>query len=305
MTQMNKPFSDFARLGVVHFMAFPETMKGHDPLPSLERIAADSHIDVIEITSMPQNVRRQANTLLKSAGLAIVFAAQPVILAENLNLNAPDHSALQRAVDRLKALIDEAAEFSAEGFALMSGPDPGSEHRPEAIAVLAKSLSALCRHAEVCHLPLFLETFDRVPFGKNCLIGPTAEAVPLARQLRTQHPAFGLMMDLSHLPLLGERPEQCLTTARELLAHVHIGNCAMRDPQHPAYGDNHPRFGCPGTEVGAAELANFLRQLLQIDYLNEQRRPIVSFEVKPMPGETSTAVLAGAKRTLAHAWRMV
>jgi len=154
-------------------------------------------------------------------------------------------------------------------------------------------------------MPVVLETFDRVPFGKNCLAGPTAEAVTLAQHLREKHPSFGLMIDLSHLPLLGETPQASLTAAKDVLVHVHIGNCVLRDPAHPAYGDNHPRFGCEGGENGASELAEFLRTLLDIGYLDPAHRRGVSFEVKPMPGESSSVVIANAKRTLAAAWRMV
>lgn len=41
----------------------------------------------------------------------------------------------------------------------------------------------------------------------------------------------------------------------------------------------------------------FLRELFIIDYLGEGKRPIVAFEVKPLPGESSEMVIVGAKRT--------
>ena len=53
------------------------------------------------------------------------------------------------------------------------------------------------------------------------------------------------------------------------------------------------------------ELAAYLRLLLKIGFLNEESRPIVSFEVKPFEGEDPDVVLAGAKRTLDLAWELV
>ena len=150
-----------------------------------------------------------------------------------------------------------------------------------------------------------LETFDQVSYGKNCLIGPTADAVEVSEAVRAEYPDFGFMLDLSHLPLIGESSEAAIKTAGDHLVHVHIGNCAMDDPEHPAYGDNHPRFGAPGTRNDVPELADFIRILLDTGYLTRERTPVVSFEVKPMREESSAAVVAGCKRALMEAWRIV
>ena len=53
------------------------------------------------------------------------------------------------------------------------------------------------------------------------------------------------------------------------------------------------------------ELAAFLRELRGSGFLSLERRPIVSFEVKPMAGESSEALLAGSLRTLDQAWALV
>jgi hypothetical protein len=76
----------------------------------------------------------------------------------------------------------------------------------------------------------------------------------------------------------------------------------MHDAGHEAYGDNHPRFGIPGGENDVDELADYLRELLQAGFLSTTRRPILSFEVKPLAGESVEALIAGSKRTLAAAW---
>ena len=51
----------------------------------------------------------------------------------------------------------------------------------------------------------------------------------------------------------------------------------IRSPQCPAYGDEHPRFGFPNSENDVKELADYLRLLMEIGFISEKNRPIVSF----------------------------
>jgi sugar phosphate isomerase/epimerase len=69
---------------------------------------------------------------------------------------------------------------------------------------------------------------------KRALIGPAESALAIARAVRRDCPNFGLMVDLSHIPLLGESPKEALVPVREHLMHIHIGNAAFRDRSHPA-----------------------------------------------------------------------
>ena len=43
------------------------------------------------------------------------------------------------------------------------------------------------------------------------------------------------------------------------------------------------------------QLVEYLKALVEIGYLGKGRRPVVAFEVKPLPGETSGAAIASAK----------
>lgn len=115
---------------------------------------------------------------------------------------------------------------------------------------------------------------------------------------------FGLLVDLSHLPLLGETASEALLPVQPYLSHVHIGNCYMKHLEDPAWGDIHTRFGYPGSENGEEQIVDFLRGLFEVGYLKKGsgERPIVSFEVKPTPGENPELVIAGAKRALNAAW---
>lgn len=299
---MNEPLTDYMRVGFVHFMLFPECMGGDGPiLQTVGELAKDEDLDVVEVTVMNDaGVRRDVRDLAKDTNTTLCFGAQPILLGGKLDLNHPDKGERQKAVDAVIAGLDQAAELGAVSAAVLSGPV--SEDEADARARLIESLIELGAAASERGLHLALETFDQVPFGKNCLIGPTHDAVAVSYEVRKTHPSFGLMLDLSHLPLLGESSASAIETAGEHLVHAHIGNCAMDDPNHPAYGDNHPPFGAEGTRNDVPELTEYLRALLASGYLSKDHPRIVSFEVKPMPGDFAELVAADSKHKLFEAW---
>jgi sugar phosphate isomerase/epimerase len=304
---MNVSWKKYMKVGLVHFMAFPQTLKGEGPvLDTLEKVLSDDFFDVVEITTIKDpEVRQQAKRMLESSRITVAFGSQPVQLVNKLNINSFDAGERGLAVDRCKACLDEAVEMGAVGIAFLSGPDPGPERRNEAKELFVNSMSQLCAHAaKLGSIKVVVETFDQ-DIDKKALVGPNAEAAVLSARLREEHPNFGLMLDLSHLPLQHESIEHALTAAKDHLVHAHMGNCVMRDKNHPAYGDQHPRFGVPGGENDVPQVVEYTRTLIKIGYLQEGKPRILSFEVKPMAGESSEIVVANAKRTLREAWELV
>ena len=304
---MTEPIQNYARIGIVHFMAYKPCIGGEGPiLETLEKIALDPYFQVVEVTQMQDPaVRAQARALLTSAHMDIAFGAQPILLLNQLNVNAADEAHRKQAIEAIKGGIDQAEELGAPGCALLSGADPGPEARKQGVDLLVDSLNQLCEYAGDKGMSIVLETFDRLSYGKNCLVGPNALAVEVSSRVRSEYPNFGLMLDLSHFPLQGESSAYALSIARDHIVHMHIGNCVMSNPDHPAYGDNHPRFGCEDGENDVPEAVDFLRELLNIGYLDPDKRPILSFEVSPLEGESPEIVIANAKRVLDTAWAQV
>lgn len=307
---MNESLYKYMDVGLIHFMAYPQTIKGEGPiLETLAEIANDEYFTLVEVTWMKDpEVRQKAKEMLAQAGMAVAFGAQPALLTQKLNLNAEDDAERKKAVDQIIACVDEAYFHNARGVAFLAGKDPGAAGRDKAKGLLMASVKQICKYAaSKGTMPVLMETFDRLDFGKNAVLGPTQESVDFAAEVAKECPNFGLMLDLSHLPLLGETSKQMLTAGKPYLKHIHIGNCVMKDASHPAYGDEHPRFGIPGGENGVDELAEFLRVLLDIGYLDGKTPRPVSFEVKPIAafGETTAAVVAGSKRTLNQAWAKI
>jgi len=299
---------DFAKIGIVHCMLYKEAIGGKaDVMPSLERLASDPDLDAIEVTWIfDKAMRAEAATLLRESGKTVAFAAQPVLLTQNLDLNHPDPWKRRDAVDAVKRVVEQAYELGAVGLAVLSGRDPGEAGREAAKEHLVESLGQIAGELRLQgDMPLVLETFDRKPFGKSCLIGPSAEAVEISERMRERFADFGLMLDLSHLPLLEETPKQAVGAMRGHLVHAHMGNCIIRNPQHPLYGDAHPPFGDPDGENGVEELAEYLEALLENAYLDRENRRILSFEVSPYADWTPESLLEQSKEILEKAWALV
>lgn len=300
---MDEPLVKYLRMGIVHFMAFPELAAGQGPWEETVRhIALDPFFTAIEITHIDdQRTRERVKKMIDLAGLSVGFGAHPIILGQKLNLNSLDEAERLRALDSLKPLIDEAVFMGAESFVLLSGRDPGEEKRDRAVEALARSLSELCDYSAGKGGPMVVaETFD-CAVDKCCLLGPTSLALKLAQRLKQTHDNFGLLADLSHIPLLKETLEEALVPVKNYLAGAHIGN-AVIDPSCAGFGDNHPIFGSPGSANTVKDVARFLKMLLQIGFMTGEKRPLVSFEIKPMEGQDPLIIIANAKRVMTQAW---
>lgn len=305
---MNKHWSQFLTLSIVHFMAYPETMAGDGPIvETVARVAEDEFFTGIEIGQIndPQ-VRREVRSILEAARLPGAFGGQSALLTRKLDLNSFDSDMRARAIGRLKECIDQACELGFRRLATLSGRDPGPARRDEAKRLLADSIMQLCEYGRARDVGITLETFDRV-VDKCALIGPADEAAEFAAGIRAAYPNFGLMYDLSHQPLLEEPMLPALYAVKDVLVHAHVGNCVVH-PGQPGYGDLHPRFGYPGGENDVEQLTEYLRGLFAVGYLSHEpngERPWVGIEVKPQAGETSALLLAGTKRVWREAWARV
>jgi sugar phosphate isomerase/epimerase len=299
-------WNTYCGLSLVHFLAFPECQTGDGPiLETIEKVLLDDFFSGIEITRINDATARAAVArLVEQTHSWVDFGAQPIILGQKLNLNSPDPAERKKAVGALLPYIEQASELGARRFVLLSGPDPGAAYRRDAVDLLTASLRELCEFARPFQISVVLETFDR-EIDKRALIGPAVEAAQLAKEMRKDFGDFGLLYDMGHMVLLDERPSDALELLKEYTVHVHVGNC-VKVPGRASYGDSHPRFGFPGSENDIAELVEFQSALFQTGYLIEKPEPgnkrMVGFEVKPQPGESSSAILANIKRSWRDSW---
>ena len=293
------------KLGIVHFKAYPGIERGEGPIvETLAKIAADDFWTAVEVGWMRDyRVLNEARRLLDESHLLVAYATQPKVLTMKLNLNSFDLKERQSAVDSVKSCVDEAYDLGAHWVRLIAGKDPGEVNREEAKKLLIDSIAQIIDYAKGEGEMVFtLKIFDRDIDKKN-LIGHFKDALDVAKALRPSHPNFGLLADLSHFPLLGEKPEKSIPLIKDYLEAVHLGNCVCADKRHPAYGDIQPRFGLPGGEIDTPEVIHYFRVLRENGFFNRPEPPVVSVEVRPvMAGESSEVVIANAKRVIREAW---
>jgi sugar phosphate isomerase/epimerase len=293
-------------VGIVHFMAFPQTMGGSGPIAeTVNRIAEDPYFGAVEVGPILESgTRREVRDILKKNNMVVGFGGQPLVLANKLDPNSLDESTRKAAIDKIKEGVDMAADVGASRAATLSGPHPGAEKRAAATDALVDSLDQIVGYAKSKGIGSYaLETFD-FAIDKKSLIGPHLEAAELSKRVRKKHPEFGLMIDLSHLPLQYETPSLAFNAAGSELIHAHIGNAVMV-PGSKLYGDLHPHFGCEGGLNDVPELVAFLLKLKEIGYIGPGKKNVVAFEVRPHgvhAKDDSEGVIANAKATLDKAW---
>ena len=159
---MKEHISDYMRIGLVHFMAYPDTIKGEGPvLQTINEIAKDDYFEIIEHTWIKdEKVREDARNIIKSAGLTNTFGGQPLLLTTNLNINDLDDGERQKAVCLLKEGIDEAYYMEASGFAYLSGKY-ANESIDKSYEALKKSTEELCEYAaKKGKMKIVLEVFE-------------------------------------------------------------------------------------------------------------------------------------------------
>jgi sugar phosphate isomerase/epimerase len=304
---MQESIQEYCKIGIVSFMLWKDTMKGEGDYNNIQKIIDDPFFDAIEMTWIKDaEIRKRISEQIEQSGKTVGFGAQPVLLGNKLDMNHLNENERQKAVESLIHVIPHAYDLKAEGFAVLSGKTVPKDKRQQALDQLVKSLKEVAAALkEKGNIPLILETFDSVPYGKNALVGPSEDAVRIAQQMRTDYPDFGLMLDLSHLPLLKETPEHAVSTVKNYLIHAHMGNCIMEKPHHPMNGDEHPPFEDPDGENGIDELAAYLKELLKAGYLNKKTRPVLSFEVCVYNDWDQTGLIKQSKDILNQAWAKV
>lgn len=302
---MQTPWEAYLTLSMVHGMAFPACANGEGPfIETITRLAADDFFGAIEVAWIKDPaVRRRVRAIAEQSRLKLGYAAQPTLLGARLSLNDLDDAGRARAVAAIEGAIDEAVELGCARVAFLAGPDPGDAQRERALDLLADSLFQLCAYGDERGIGLTLETFDRT-VDKKSLIGPSDLAAQFAARIRARYPSFGLLYDLSHMPLLFENVASSLYVLKDHLMHIHVGNGVVQAGA-PGYGDLHPRFGFPNSANDVPELTAFLKGLFDIGYLKEGaagNKPWVGFEVKPFGAEDPDLILANTRRAWRQAW---
>ncbi len=295
----------YMKVGIIFHVIYNNIMEEEENLiKKLTKIATDDYFDSIEIPEIKnESMLKKIKDICEISKLDIFYGAQSILLKENLNLNDLDSEKRELAISRMKEAIDEAYKVGAKGFFFLAG-HYSNETKDKQLSYLIESTKEICRYAkDRGDMSILCEIFD-YDIDKKSLIGPTKLAKKYAEEVRKEFDNFGLLVDCSHIPMLYESFEEAILPIKDYIKHAHMGNTVIQEFEI-GYGDNHPRFGFPNSKNDIEELAKYLQVLKDIGYLNEENLHTVSFEVKPIVGEDSELVIANAKRTLNHAWRLI
>jgi len=287
-------------------MAYPECTTSEEAyLTSLKKILVDPFFQVVELGSLPfPMIEDTVTSMVKVAHCDMTYSGHSLLFSQKLNINSLDEEERQKAVLILKRGIDQAYSWGCEIFQFLSRQY--EEGKQEAyLQQLIISTKELCSYAkQKGDMTVCLEVFDHA-IDKKSLLGPAPLVRRYAQEVCKEHDNFGIMEDCSHIPMIGESIDEAIDPVKAYIRHVHVGNTFISDPNHPSYGDYHPRFGYPGSENDTLYLSAFLQKMKDIGYLEEGGENILSFEVKPQGDEDSDLVVANAKRTLSDAWKRV
>ena len=308
---MDRSRRRYMDLGVVQYVSFPQVIAGTGPVvETIERVLADAFFSAIEITWIKdEQVKRQIADLLSYSGMRVVFAGGPPYAMQRIYLSALDEGERRESLDRAKRLVDDAYLLGAELHLITAGPDVAPQDRGRARGYLTESIVALSEYARSLAsdraVALSLEPTDR-DVHRNGLLGPTAEAVEVLKEVREAGGEVWLTLDQSHLAQLGEVAEDSIALAQRFHVHMHLANCLLTDRASPIYGDEHPRFGVAGGEHDIPDVTALFETLWRQGFFEKPipygERAIVSVEVKPQQHEDPEIVLANPKRVVQSAW---
>jgi sugar phosphate isomerase/epimerase len=307
---MKYPWTKFFHLGLVVPAFFPEVReRKRSALEITRRLAADPFFQALEVLGVedPQ-VQEELARILRPSGKSLVFSGGAYCRRTQSNLHDLDPAKWERAVANVKKIIEEAIRYGCRILYVMGFEAPPAEDREKARQRFARALEVLSDYAgeKSPSAPLTLSV-ENFPIAKEdpFLIGPTLEVVRMLKDLRRRRPRLGLTFDTSHILQLKEDLASTFSQAQEVVAHVHLSNCLIKDRASPFYGDKHPPYGLPGSEIGIPELAGFFRTLKAEGTFSRvfpTGKPVLSLEVITPPGRTSEETLGEAKEAFQKTW---
>jgi len=281
-----KKIIDFPwRIGIVAFMAYPNLLKAQEVEKTLQELIEDPFFDLIELNFLEND---DLNKIIGGGEKEFSLALQPFTNSPAGNISSLDENTRTKAVGEIKRMMTSYFKKGVKTVALSSGGSMPDNRREEAFSKLEKSLLEICEHAERNNAYVLLETFDTI-YDKKLLIGSLEDAEKIVLKIRREFKNIGILWDLSHGPLLGEKPKK-LIRFKNVLAHIHIG-CAKNTNE--GLKDWHPSFYRSGAINGVEDLVELLSVLEEIEY-----RGAVSFEVKPEEDQTSREVIDVSKGVL-------
>jgi len=295
-------YKAYIKLGLNHHLLYRDACRepgGHER--TLMQVLQDDRWEVLDIwIPKSSGVQRREIEALRQSGKEIYYnigTRQGLAPAHPASL---DPAKRRYSLDFYKDELDRALAVGAKKVITNSGPD-FPETRQACIEALVEFYCEICAYVPA-DLLIMIEPTDR-EIDKKKLMGPSRECVELCRRVhQAGHKNFASMVDMGHLPLMGETIRQAMYESRGFIGHIHLGNCILKNRRHPLFGDKHVPWGLPESEYDVDELAELLRVGLEIGYFRQEGRGSASFEMRPYPDKSPEETLEIAFDKFEQAW---
>ncbi|HEX2949226.1 MAG TPA: sugar phosphate isomerase/epimerase [Armatimonadota bacterium] len=303
---MHDSITNYARLGLVHHMLYPDCAEHpEEHVATLTTLAARSDIETFDCCLPYDPIARGVlEPVLRNCGKTDITFATHFFPLRWLSFCDLSPTAQAQAKMIVKDMVTCAAAIGATGFIFASGGPTPAQATPAHHAAFAAFCRWFCGELKPYGITAMLEPFD-MTIDKCFLYGPTSACMELIDSLSPGIDNLAIELDMAHLPLMGENFADAIKTVAPRLARVHLGNCVRCDTSHPRYGDTHPPMGFPGGEIDVPELTAILRQLLDVGFLDTRHRGSLILEMTPWPGKCVEDTITDAWARLATAWKKV
>jgi len=269
-------------LGINHMFLYPESMTDGDVhTRTLQELSENPDVEALDCWVWGSHAGEEL-AALKGCGKVINYNIGDRMGDTPIFPATEDPKERAYAMDILRRETDFALECGAKKIIFGSGRDVPHD-RTQARKRFEEFVLTWSEY-----LPddvwLMLEPVDW-DIDKRALYGDLPGTCETVRNIRRAgFERLGILLDMGHIPIMYETLESASVMTSELLGHIHLGNCVLRNPANPLYGDRHPCWGAEDGEYDEKDGERFLQILRDIGYLSRGGAQTISFEMRPLTG---------------------
>ena len=284
---MNK--LDNVILGINHMFLYPESMTNGDVhTASLRELSANPTMDALDCWVWASHAKEEIE-ILRNSGKQINYNIGDRVGDVPIFPATKDAGERAYAMDILRRETDFALESGAKKIIFGSGKDV-PEDRSEAQKRFTEFVMDWMRYIPK-DVVLTLEPTDR-DIDKYFLYGDLKETCECVQTIRQAGFAnLGILLDMGHIPIMYETLESAVDKSAKYLEHIHLGNCVIKNPSSPLYGDKHPCWGAEDGEYDEVDGARLVTLLKHAGYLSRGAEQTISFEMRPLTGMNAEQTL--------------
>jgi sugar phosphate isomerase/epimerase len=298
-------YREYLKIGLNHHLLYKKLISGpKDHARTLNEVIKDKRLEILDIWIPEEEpYRTEEIKLLKESGKDIYYNVGTRKGKEAAHPSTLSPEKRKYSIAFYKDEISRGIEAGCKKIIANSGPDV-PDNRKEAFEALVDFFCEICSFVPK-DVIVMIEPTDR-EMDKKKLIGPSSEAVMLAQRIHSAGcKNFASMVDMCHIPLMGEKIEHAMNVSKGYIRHIHLGNCIIKDKQNPLYGDKHPAWGLKDSEYDVEDIAKLLKTGIETRYFSKENRGSASFEMMAYEDMTPAESVDRFFEYLGKAWEKV